>query len=100
MKDTVTVSLLVRPSALITFKGEYKGEFLSRENMDGWVQPGKLSTIAFPDRSDTHTGTLSVLGRPLKGVKFKAEYRYSTSDHPAYADMYEEKHEGSRAGIL
>ena len=95
MTDSVTVSALVRPSALITVKGEYKGEFLSRENVDGWLQPGKVSTIAFPERSDTHTGTVSLLGRPLKGLKFKAEYRYSTSDHPAYADQYEEKHEGS-----
>lgn len=94
-KDTITVTLSYRPVTILTLKGEYKGEFLSRDNLGPWVRPGKLVTVSFPGHSDTHTGSLALLGRPVKGLKLKAEYRYSTADHPAYANAYEEKHEGT-----
>lgn len=95
LKDSLTATLLVRPSKLMTVKGEYKGEFLSRENMKGWAQPGSISAIDFPAHSEIHTGSFSLLGKPVKGLKFKAQYKYSTADNPAYADQYEEKQEGT-----
>lgn len=94
-KDVITATFSYRPTTLLTLKGEYKGEFLSRDNLPPWVRPGEISTLNFPGHSATHTGSLSVLSKPLKGLKLKSEYKYSTSDSPAYANAYEEKHEGA-----
>jgi hypothetical protein len=58
------------------------------------VVPGRIATLSYPERSDTHTGSLTLLSRPFKGLRVKAQYIYSTADHPAYANAYEEKHEG------
>lgn len=94
-RDVITATLSYRPTTLLTLKGEYKGEFLSRDNLGPWVQPGKISTLSFPAHSDLHTGSLTLLSRPVKGLKLMAEYRYSTADNPAYPAAYEEKHEGA-----
>jgi hypothetical protein len=94
-KDVITATLSYRPTALLTLKGEYKGEFLSRESLGSWVQPGKISTLSYPGHSDLHTGSLTLLSRPVKGLKLMAEYRYSTADNPAYPTAYEEKYEGT-----
>ena len=94
-KDVITATLSYRPAALLTLKGEYKGEFLSRDNLGPWVQPGEISTLSYPGHSALHTGSLTLLSRPVKGMKLMAEYRYSTADNPAYPAAYEEKHEGT-----
>jgi hypothetical protein len=94
-KDVITATLSYRPTALLTLKGEYKGEFIARDNLGPWVQPGKISTLSFPGHSDLHTGSLTLLSRPVKGLKLMAEYRYCTADNPAYPAAYEEKHEGT-----
>jgi len=94
-KDTVTATLSYRPVALLTIKGEYKGEFLARDNADFWQQPGVTSTINFPSHSTTHTGTISLISRSFKGVRLYAEYKYSTTDRPAYANGYDEMNQGS-----
>jgi hypothetical protein len=93
-KDVITATLSFRPTPLLTLKGEYKGEFLSRDNLGPWVQPGTISTLSYPAHSDLHTGSLTLLSRPVKGMRLMAEYTYSTSDNPAYANAFEEKHEG------
>lgn len=93
-RDVITTTLSFRPTALLTLKGEYRGEFLSRDNFSSWVQPGKISTLSFPESSNVHTGTISVISRPIKGLKLMADYRYSTADNPAYPAAFEEKHEG------
>jgi hypothetical protein len=94
-KDMLIASMLFRLTSLTTLKGEYRGEFLSRENIDSWVQPGKISTMGFPEHSETHTGSVVLLGRPFKGTKYRAEYRYSVSDKPEFAAGYSERHEGT-----
>ncbi len=94
-KDLIIATLSYRPTTILTLKGEYKGEFLARENLGPWVQPGTISTLSYPAHSDTHTGSLTLISRPAKGLKLMGEYRYSTADNPAYANAYEEKHEGT-----
>jgi hypothetical protein len=94
LKDTITASFVYRPVALLTLKGEYKGEFLSRDPIDPWVVLGRVATLTYPEHSDTHSGSLTLLSRPFKGVRAKAQYTYSTADHPVYANAFEEKHEG------
>ena len=93
-KDTLTASFVFRPAAILTIKGEYKGEFLARDNLNPWVVPGRIATLSYPEHSDTQTGSLTFLSRPLKGLRLRAQYLYSASDHPVYASSYEEKHEG------
>ncbi|HEY6871100.1 MAG TPA: hypothetical protein VI298_00100 [Geobacteraceae bacterium] len=93
-KDAITATLSYRPTTLLTLKGEYKGEFLVRDNLGPWVQPGTISTLSYPAHSETHTGSLTLLSRPIKGLKLMADYTYSTTDSPAYANAYAEKHEG------
>ncbi|HLO25526.1 MAG TPA: hypothetical protein VK187_05390 [Geobacteraceae bacterium] len=94
-KDTIIATFTYRPITLITVKGEYRGEFLNRDNLDSWVEPGRVATLSYPEHSTTHTGSLALLSRPLKGVRIKAQYLYSNADNPVYASAYEEKHEGS-----
>ena len=93
-KDTLTASFVYRPAAILTIKGEYKGEFLTRDNLNPWVVPGRIATLSYPEHSDTQTGSLTFLARPLKGLRALAQYLYSASDHAVYASSYEEKHEG------
>jgi hypothetical protein len=94
-KDTITATAIYRPAALLTLKGEYKGEYLSRDNLDSWVEPGRIATLSYPSNSTTHTGTLTLLSRPFKGMRAKLQYLYTSADNPAYASLPAEKHEGS-----
>jgi hypothetical protein len=94
-KDTVTATAIYHPFALLTVKGEYKGDFLSRDNLGSWVVPGRIATETYPGSSTTNTGSLTLLSRPFKGVRAKLQYLYTSSDNPAYANLPEEKHEGS-----
>jgi hypothetical protein len=95
VKDTVTATLSFLPMRLLTIKGEYKGEFLSRDNLDGWNRPGTTASIVLPDRVDVHKGTLTLLSRPIKGLRLKAQYSYSTADNAMYGNAFEQRHEGS-----
>jgi hypothetical protein len=95
VKDTVTATLSFLPIKLLTIKGEYKGEFLSRDNLDGWNRPGTTASMILPDRVDVHKGTLTLLSRPLKGLRLKAQYSYSSADNAIYGNAFEQKHDGS-----
>ncbi|WP_343213476.1 hypothetical protein [Geomobilimonas luticola] len=93
-RDVVTATFSVRPNALVTFKGEYKGEFTQRENLEPWVRPGIASSLGLPENTAINRGTFTVLGRPIKGLRLKALYGYTSVSHPAYGRSFEEKHEG------
>jgi Putative outer membrane beta-barrel porin, MtrB/PioB len=94
-KDTITATFTYKPVKLLSLKGEYRGEFLSRDNLDPWVVTGRIASLNYPEHSDTHTGTLTLLSRPITGMRIYAQYLYSAADKPIYASSYEEKHEGS-----
>ncbi|KAF0216257.1 MAG: hypothetical protein FD174_3711 [Geobacteraceae bacterium] len=91
-KDVITATFSARPHNLLTFKGEYKGTFLHRDNVHN--DNILLTWKHLPENSETHRGTFSVLSRPLKGLKLKALYGYSATDHPSYGNSFGEKHEG------
>ena len=93
--DTITADFMFRPTKVVTIKGEYKGEFLVRDNLDSWVMRGRVASESYPGHSGTHTGSLTLLSRPVKGLRAKAQYLYRTVDNPVFASVYEEKHEGS-----
>lgn len=93
--DTVTATLSYLPIRLLTIKGEYKGQFLSRDNLDGWNRPGVTASMILPDHVDVHTGTLTLLSRPVKGLRMKAQYSYSTADNAMFGNAFEQKHYGS-----
>jgi hypothetical protein len=95
VRDSVTATLSFLPIRLLTIKGEYKGEFLSRDNLDGWNRPGVTASTILPEKVNVHKGTLTLLSRPLKGLRLKAQYSYSSSDHAMYGNAYEQRHEGS-----
>lgn len=91
VKDTLTATLSLRPIKRLTVKGEYKGEFSHRDNVSA-VQSS--STWSLPENSEKHTGTLSILTRPLNGLRLKALYSYSATGHPSYGTSYADRHEG------
>ncbi|GFE58215.1 MtrB/PioB family outer membrane beta-barrel protein [Geobacter sp. AOG1] len=93
-RDVVTATFSVRPNALVTFKGEYKGEFTQRENLASWVRPGIASSPGLPENTAVNRGTFTVLSRPVKGLRLKALYGYTAVNHPAYGNSYGQKHEG------
>ena len=94
-KDVIIADMLFRLTPKATLKGEYRGEFLSRSNLDFWLRPGTVSTLSFPENSATHTGSVVLLGRPFRGTRCRLEYRYSAADQPEYATGYNERHEGT-----
>jgi hypothetical protein len=95
VRDTVTATLSFLPIRLLTIKGEYKGEFLSRDNLDGWNRPGITASTILPENVNVHKATLTLLSRPLKGLRLKAQYSYSTVDNAMYGNAFEQRHEGS-----
>lgn len=90
-KDTVTVTLALRPVDLLTIKGEYRGEFLHRDNITNG--PPELSW-KLPENSALHRGSLTILSRPLKGLRLKVQYSYTAADNPSYGNSFAENHEG------
>jgi predicted porin len=90
-KDTISLTMSARPNRLVTVKGEFKGEFLHRDNVSA-IQ--SASTWFLPENSETYTGTLSILSRPLAGLRLKALYSYSTDVHPSYGTSFASRNEG------
>lgn len=93
-KDVVTATASVRPLSILTINGEYKGVLLHRDNADPLGATSSTTTWKLPEDSDTHSGTITVLARPLKGLRLRALYGYTTTDHPSYGSSFEGKHEG------
>jgi hypothetical protein len=95
-KDIVSTTLSIRPTDILTVKGEYRGEFTHRENIDQWNRP---DSMAIPENTATHRGILTLLSRPLKGLRIKARYSYTTTDNPAYGTSADERHEGQLLAV-
>ena len=91
-RDVATATMSFRPINLLTFKGEYKGEFTHRDL--GLSGDETLNWHGLPGNSTTHRGTFAILSRPLKGLRFKAQYSYAATDNPAYGTTPAERHEG------
>ncbi|HBA90190.1 MAG TPA: hypothetical protein DCZ75_19980 [Geobacter sp.] len=90
-KDVVIGTVSYKPRLDLSLVGEYRGEFLNRDNVSGIPS---TSTWALPENSETHTGSLAVFYRPFKGFRSSANYSYATTDHPSYGASYQKKHEG------
>ena len=88
-RDQVSFIASYRPLKLLTLNGEYRGEFLHRSNTGPTPMLWNL-----PEETATHRGSLTLLSRPVKGVRLKAGYSYTTTDHPAYGSSAEESHNG------
>lgn len=91
-KDVITVYLSYRPRYDLSVNGEYKGEFLRRENNLSSL-PSQTSW-ALPETSDTNRGMLTVNYRPVTGVRCSAEYSYTITDHPSYGASFQQQHQG------
>jgi len=97
-----------RPTRHLTFKGEYQVEKLHRGNTNG-PEPHHGSSLVNPDPSDDHADLVwelpedevlqrikvGLLARPFgsRALKMNLWYQYRTSDDPAYAASYENRHE-------
>jgi len=90
-KDLVYAQFSYHPRNDLTLNGEYRGEYLTRNN----VAPlPSATTWALPENASTQSGTLTLYYRPLKGLRTSAQYSYSATDHPSYGSSFQEKHEG------
>jgi hypothetical protein len=92
-KDILTFTLSFRPIDLLTFKGEYKGEYLHRGDLQNSTT-NSLLNWHLPENTEIHRGTFTVLSQPFKGLRLKALYSYSATNNPAYGNSFENKHEG------
>lgn len=90
-KDLVSLTLSYRPRNDLSMTGEYRGQFLKRNHTS--LLPTE-SSWALPRSSDTHSGSLALLYRPIKGLRTSAEYGYSNTNNPSYGASYEQRHEG------
>ncbi len=90
-KDVLTTTLTIHPTPLTTVRGEYRAAFVNRDLVRdpdtavGWTLPGN---------SGTHRGSMAFLSRPVKGLRFKAQYSYLAADNPSYDTSPDERHDG------
>lgn len=90
-RNLVTGSVWYRPRLDLSFVGEYRGDFLSRDNVSDLPSS---STWALPGHSATHTGSLAVYYRPFRGLRSSAQYSYAATDNPSYGASFKERQEG------
>ena len=90
-RNLITGTVCYRPRLDLSFVGEYRGDFLARDNVSDLPSP---TTWALPEHSATHTGSLAVYYRPFKGLRSSAQYSYAATDHPAYGASFKERQEG------
>lgn len=90
-RDIVTATALYKPRRDLSLNGEYRGEFLRRNNVSGLPS---TTSWTLPESTDTHVGSLTANYRPMTGVRFSANYGYTTVDHPSYGASFDQKHEG------
>jgi hypothetical protein len=91
-KDVLTTTLSVRPTSLFTVKGEYRGEYTRRDLTTTGDET--LNWHGLPENSASHRGTVALLSRPFQGVRLKAQYSYTATDHPVYGTSAATRHEG------
>lgn len=90
-RDIISANFTIRPSTILSFNGEYKGEFQHRDNTG---PTASATTWDLPESTDTHRGNLTVLLRPFKGLRLRGLYEYTTTNNPLYDSEPEQKHEG------
>ncbi|MBU5613101.1 hypothetical protein [Geomonas azotofigens] len=89
-RDLVTGTISYRPTLHLALVGEYRGDFLRRNNVT--ELPTEM-TWGLPESTSTHTGSLSAYYRPVKGLRSSATYSYASADHPAYGASFQNRHE-------
>lgn len=90
-KDIVIASVAYKPRLDLSLVGEYRAEFLQRNNVSDVPH---LSAWALPEHSSTHAGSLALYFRPIKGLRSSAHYSYAATDNPSYGASFDEKREG------
>jgi len=90
-KDVVMATVSYKPRLNLSLVGEYRGEFLKRTRVSELPSP---ATWVLPGNSATHTGSLALFYRPIKGMRTSANYSYATTDHPSYGASPRQRHEG------
>lgn len=90
-KDVAVATASYKPRLDLSLVGEYRGEFLKREHVFGVPS---FSTWLLPENSDTHTGSVALFYRPIKGLRTSVNYSYATTNHPSYGASFRTKHEG------
>lgn len=93
-KNMITATVSYRPVSILTIKGEFRGEFLKRDNLDSWNRPGVVESFNMADDYDQYKGIVTVLGRPAKSLRLKAQYSYTAANRPDYGTTPLERHEG------
>lgn len=94
-KDLFIGTFSFRPRMSLSLIGTYQGELLRRSTVDPLPTPlANPTTWGLPEDSTTHSGTLTLIFRPEKGSRFSAKYLYQTTDHPAYGNSFQQKHQG------
>lgn len=98
-KDIITAVFSYKPLNTMTVKGEYKGEFTDRRNTGSWDPYQNSSGISIPSGSDLHRGTVSVLSKPVKNLRLKAKYSFTTVNDPEYGVSFDNRHEGQLLAV-
>jgi len=93
-RNVITATFSVRPMNLLSFKGEYRGEFTERDNLAFWSRPGVSASPMLPHNSSVNKGTFAILSRAIKGLRLKALYSYTAVNDPSYGTSFEKKQEG------
>ncbi|QWV94550.1 hypothetical protein KP004_05010 [Geomonas oryzisoli] len=89
-RDLVTGTFSYRPILDLALVGEYRGDFLRRNNVS--ELPTETSW-GLPESTSTHTGSLSAYYRPIKGLRTSATLSYANADHPAYGASFQNRQE-------
>ncbi|MBJ6800015.1 hypothetical protein [Geomonas propionica] len=89
-RDLITGTFSYRPRLDLALVGEYRGDFLRRDNV---AELPTETTWGLPQSTSTHTGSLSAYYRPVKGLRTSAHYSYASAEHPAYGASFQNRQE-------
>ncbi len=94
-RDIISTILSFRPVTDYTVKAEYRGEITHRNNVNSWSPiANNVSGMMMPGNEEKHSGSLTFLARPIKGLRVKVRYGYTVDTQPAYGNSFDERHDG------
>jgi hypothetical protein len=90
VRDSLTLTSTWRPDRLLTLRGEYRADLISRDNV--WSPTGQ--TVS-DESNQLHKGAISALWRPWHTTRINASYSYTTNNRPDTVYDFDRRHNGS-----
>jgi hypothetical protein len=88
-RESLTATLLYRPVSILMLKGELKGDFVRRQvDANGPILPRMTS-----GHEERYEGKAAVIATPVKGLRLRGQYGYSSVSNPVYGTTFDDRHQ-------